>query len=275
MKSGEKFRNAMHAEKPLQLIGTVNAYNALMAEKTGYLAIYLSGAGVANISYGVPDIGITRFDQVLEDATRILSVTSLPLIVDIDTGFDKTAEVVKTLNEVGAAGVQIEDQVQTKKCGHLDQKNLITKNEMCRKIEAAVNAKIDKSFVIIARTDALGQESLQETILRALSYKEAGADIIFVEAATDREQYKAIKKAVQLPILANMTEFGKTPLLTLKELSKADVDIALYPLSATRAMNLAALKVYQDIRKHGSQKKSIPHMQTRNELYEFLNYMDA
>lgn len=278
MNSGEKFRQAMQAEKPLQLVGTVNAYSALMAKEVGYLAIYLSGASVANNSYGVPDIGITCFEQVLEDAKRIVQATDLPLIVDIDTGFEnefEIAHVIQTLNKIGVAGVQIEDQTADKRCGHLEGKKLITKEEMYLKIQGAVSAKLDKEFVIIARTDALSLEDIQGTILRGLSYKQAGADILFIEAATTLDQYAAIKKAVQMPILANITEFGKTPLFTSQELLKADVDIALYPLSASRAMNLAALKVYRDIREHGTQKKSIPEMQTRKELYHFLNYQEG
>lgn len=275
MNMGQKFRQAMKDENPLQIVGTVNAFTALMAKSLGYRAIYLSGAGVANISYGLPDTGITTFDNVLEDAIRIIAAVDLPLIVDIDTGFgnEKIIErVIKTLERAQVAGVHIEDQVFDKRCGHLEGKKLCSANEMCLRIKAAVNARSSKDFLIIARVDAIATEGLEHAISRAVQYKQAGADIIFAEAVTTPEEYAAFKKAVSIPILANITEFGKTPAFTLQELQSVGVDIVLYPLSASRAMNLAALNVYKDIREHGTVKNSLANMQTREDLYRFLNY---
>lgn len=272
---GHKFRQAMMLEIPLQIVGTVNAFTAIMAKEVGFKAIYLSGAGVANISHGLPDIGITSFHDLFEDALRIITSVDLPLIVDIDTGFGNEYSIthtVKTLERIGVAGVHIEDQIFEKRCGHLDNKKLCNMEEMCLRIKTAVNARVDKEFVIIARTDALSVEGIEKTLERSLAYKQAGADILFVEAVTKLEDYITFKKYLKMPILANITEFGKTPLFTLDELAKSQVDIVLYPLSASRAMNKAALNVYQDIKTNGTQKNSIPHMQTRDELYKFLNY---
>lgn len=273
--NSQKFLQAMQAEKPLQLVGAVNAFTAIMAKDAGFQAIYLSGAGVANISYGLPDVGITTLDHVLEDAARILNAVDIPLIVDIDTGFGNELNIkraIRTLNQLGVAGVHIEDQVFDKRCGHLDDKKLVSSEEMCLRIKAAVSAKIDEEFIIIARTDALSVEGMDQTIQRAIQYKKAGADMIFLEAASDLKQYALFKKAIDLPLLANMTEFGKTPLFELQELRQAGVDIVLYPLSASRAMNKAALNTYRDIRQNGTAKKSVPSMQTRDELYRLLDY---
>ncbi|HRD56024.1 MAG TPA: methylisocitrate lyase [Parachlamydiaceae bacterium] len=273
--NGKKFKQAMKEEKPLQLAGTLNAFSALMAKEVGFKAIYLSGAGIANISYGVPDIGMTTLENVLEEAGRILKAVDLPLIVDLDTGFDENLKkAVDLLSCLKSAGIHIEDQVPQKKCGHLENKKLVSTKEMCLKIKEAVNARQDPDFLIIARTDALSIEGEKQTLERAKSYKEAGADILFLEAAKSLEQYSLFKKNLDMPILANLTEFGKTPIFSLEELKNAGVDIALYPLSASRAMQKAAFNVYQDIRKNGSQKKSLPHMQTREELYKLLNYSD-
>lgn len=275
LSNGQKFRQAMEKEKPLQLVGVINAYAALLAKSVGFQALYLSGASIANISFGVPDIGITTFKDVFEEAKRILSAVDMPLIVDLDTGFCDEQSLKKTIQSLeilGVAGIHLEDQIKDKKCGHLPKKQLISKDEMSAKIEMASNARKDKNFVIIARSDALHVEGIDQTLERALLYKKAGADMFFLEAAEKIDEYQYFKKQLQIPILANLTEFGKTPLFTLEELQKADVDIALYPLSASRAMQQAALLVYQDIRKNGSQKNSIQKMQTREELYHFLNY---
>jgi methylisocitrate lyase len=275
MNMAQKFRQAMQDENPLQIVGTVNAFTAIMAKSLNFRAIYLSGAGVANISYGLPDTGITTFDNILEDARRIITAVDIPLIVDIDTGFgnEKTIErVVKTLERAQIAGIHIEDQVFDKRCGHLEGKKLCSTDEMCLRIKAAVNARTNPDFCIIARVDGLGVEGLDKTIERALEYKNAGADIIFAEAVTSLQDYAALKKALKIPILANITEFGKTPQFSLQELNQAGVEIILYPLSAARAMNLAAFNVYKDIRENGTAKNSIPHMLTRDELYRFLNY---
>lgn len=270
---GQKFREAMKLEKPLQIVGAANAYMAIMAKDAGFRALYLSGAGVANISYGLPDIGITSFDNVFIDAFRIVSAVDIPLIVDIDTGFGNEYSIklaVNALERIGVAGIHIEDQTFDKKCGHLEGKKIVETAEMCLRLKACCSARQNKDFVIIARTDAMAAEGMEKTIKRALSYKEAGADIIFAEAFTTLDQYTLFKNAVNMPILANITEFGKTPLFTITELK--DVDLVLYPLSASRAMNLAALNVYRDIRENGTQKKSVTHMQTREELYQFLKY---
>lgn len=270
---GKNFKLALIKEHPLQIVGTINAYIAIMAKSVGFNAIYLSGAGIANSSYGIPDIGLTTLENVLEDTRRITSASNLPLLVDIDTGWgNRIAESIVALIQAGAAGVHIEDQVFDKRCGHLSSKALVSKDEMVKRIKTAVAAKTDPDFVIMARTDAFAQEGMQGIIDRALAYKEAGADMLFPEALTKLEEYQAIKKAVGLPILANITEFGKTPLFTLDELKQAGVDMALYPLSANRAMNLAALNVLKDLREHGTQKESTQHMQTREDLYRFLNY---
>jgi methylisocitrate lyase len=273
---GTKFRKAMANEKPLQVIGTINAYAALMAQKIGFHALYLSGAGVANSSYGLPDLGMTTLDNVLEDTIRITTAVDLPLLVDIDTGWGNEfmiARTIKAMEKAGAAAVHIEDQVTNKRCGHRPGKALIPKEEMVDRIKAAVQAKTDPNFVIMARTDALAVEGLTAAIDRSIAYCAAGADMLFPEALQSLEQYSAFKKAVRVPILANLTEFGRTPLFTLKQLADAGVDIALYPLSVNRAMNFAAHKALKEIREKGTQSKLLDQMQTRDELYEFLNYL--
>ncbi len=272
---GAKLRNALAQEKPLQVVGTINAYHALMAERTGYKAIYLSGGGVAAGSLGLPDLGISTLDDVLTDLRRITDVCDLPLLVDIDTGFGAAfniARTIKSLIKFGAAGCHIEDQVAAKRCGHRPGKAIVTKEEMVDRIKAAVDARIDEQFVIMARTDALTIEGLEAAIDRASAYVAAGADMIFPEAVTDLSMYKKFVETVKVPVLANITEFGFTPLFTIKELDSAGVSLVLYPLSAFRAMNKAALAVYQAVRKDGSQKQVIDLMQTREELYDFLGY---
>jgi len=273
--SGTKLREALAHEKPLQIIGTINAYHALMAERTGYKAIYLSGGGVSAGSLGLPDLGILTLDDVLTDARRITDVCDLPLLVDVDTGFGgafNIARTIKALIKFGAAGCHIEDQVVSKRCGHRLGKAIVTKDEMVDRIKAAVDARIDEQFVIMARTDALALEGLEPAIDRASACVEAGADMIFPEAVTDLSMYKKFVEAVKVPVLANITEFGSTPLFTIKELDSVGVSLVLYPLSAFRAMNKAALTVYQAVRKNGSQKQVIELMQTREELYDFLGY---
>ena len=274
--AGSKFREAVTQEKPLQIIGTICAYHAVMAKRVGYRAIYLSGAGVAAGSLGMPDLGISNLDDVLTDIRRISDVCDLPLLVDVDTGFGASAfnvaRTTRSLIKFGAAAMHIEDQVGAKRCGHRPGKELVSKEEMADRIKAAVDARTDPSFVIMARTDALANEGLDSAIQRIQKYVEAGADMVFPEAITELSMYRKVADAVKVPILANITEFGKTPLFTVDELRSAGVAIALYPLTAFRAMNKAALKVYQAVRKDGSQKGVVSEMQTREELYEFLNY---
>jgi methylisocitrate lyase len=276
MSAGEKFRKALSEETPLQVIGTINAYHALMAKRTGFRAIYLSGGGVAAGSLGLPDLGISNLDDVLTDIRRITDVCDLPLLVDVDTGFGASAfnvaRTTRSLIKFGAAAMHIEDQVGAKRCGHRPGKELVSREEMCDRIKAAVDARSDPSFVIMARTDALASEGLDSAVSRCASYVKAGADMIFPEAITDLGMYKKVADAVKVPILANITEFGKTPLFTVDELRAAKVAIALYPLSAFRAMNKAALKVYETLRKKGTQKDTLADMQTRDELYDFLGY---
>lgn len=269
------FRSLCKLESPLQILGVQNAFTALMAKQCGYRCIYLSGAGVSNQCFGLPDVGLTTLNDVAEECRRITSAVDLPLIVDIDTGWGAERMIdrtIKTLIQAGAAGVHIEDQHSDKRCGHLESKKLVSKSEMVARIAAAVEARKDSSLLIIARTDALAVEGFESTIERSKAYAQAGAEVLFAEAFTDLNQYALIKEATGLPILANCTEFGKTPLVTLKEFGKFGVDMVLYPLSCTRAMNLAALKVMEDIRKNGTQKASLEQMQTRQELYRFLNY---
>ena len=274
--AGARFRAALAAEKPLQIAGTINAYHARMAERVGFKAIYLSGGGVAAGSLGLPDLGISSLDDVLTDVERITNVCDLPLLVDVDTGFGSSAfniaRTVKSLIKSGAAAMHIEDQVGAKRCGHRPNKELVSLDEMVDRIRAAADAKTDPDFVVIARTDALAVEGFQAAIDRAVACAEAGADMIFPEAMTELGMYKKFYDAVKLPILANITEFGATPLFTVDELRSADVAMALYPLSAFRAMNAAALKVFQAIRKEGTQKNVVDTMQTRNDLYDYLNY---
>ena len=273
---GARFRAALAAETPLQVPGTICAYHAILAEKTGYKAIYLSGGGVAAGSLGVPDLGITTLDDVLTDARRITDACALPLLVDVDTGFGASAfniaRTVRSLVKVGAAALHIEDQVGAKRCGHRPGKELVSQAEMVDRIKAAVDARPDPAFVIMARTDALAVEGLQAAIDRAGACAEAGADMIFPEAITELAMYRRFADAVGVPVLANITEFGQTPLFTLAELKDAGVALALYPLSAFRAMNNAALDVYRTLRRDGTQKNVVDTMQTRAELYEFLGY---
>ena len=274
--AGARFRQALKEEQPLQIVGTIIANHALMAKHTGFRAIYLSGGGVAAGSLGMPDLGINTLDDVLTDTRRITDVCDLPLLVDVDTGFGASAfniaRTVRSLVKAGAAAMHIEDQVGAKRCGHRPGKELVAREEMADRIKAAVDARTDPGFVIMARTDALANEGLDKAVERAAAYVEAGADMIFPEAVTDLEQYRKVVGAVKVPVLANITEFGKTPLFTLEELRSAGVAIALYPLTAFRAMNKAALNVYQSVRKTGSQKDAVGTMQTRDELYDYLNY---
>jgi len=276
MSAGAKFRAAMREEKPLQCVGAICAYHARMAERSGYKSIYLSGGGVAAGSLGLPDLGISGLDDVLTDVRRITDVCTLPLLVDVDTGFGASAfniaRTVKSLIKYGAAAMHIEDQVGAKRCGHRPGKELVSAGEMVDRIKAAVDARTDPDFVIMARTDALAVEGLQAAIDRALACVEAGADAIFPEAMTELAMYRQFAAAVKVPILANITEFGSTPLFTLEELRLANVSIALYPLSAFRAMNKAALNVYQTLRREGTQKNVVATMQTRTELYDYLDY---
>lgn len=273
MTKGKQFKQALHAENPLQLMGTINAYCATMAQRVGYRAIYLSGAGVANASYGIPDVGETTLDNVCEDACRITAAVDAPLIVDMDTGWGDPAKSVSSLIQAGVAGAHMEDQVSAKKCGHLNNKQLISTDAMVDRIESAKtgNAK-DPDFYLIARTDAFANEGLDAAITRANAYLAAGADAIFIEALTRLDQYKIFCDAINAPVLANITEFGKTPLFTVDELGSVGVRIILYPLSAFRAMNQAALAVYETIRKEGTQQSVIDLMQDRKTLYDFLGY---
>ena len=275
MTPGLLFKKAIEAERPLQVIGAINAYHAKFAEKTGYKAIYLSGGGVAAGSLGVPDLGISTLEDVLIDIRRITDSTSLPLLVDVDTGFGGAFNIARTIRSVeksGAAAVHIEDQIQAKRCGHRPNKSIVSQNEMVDRIKSAVDAKNDENFVIMARTDALAVEGLQSAIDRACACVEAGADMIFPEAINDLDTYKKFTKSVDVPVLANITEFGATPLFSLDELDSVGIAIALYPLSAFRAMNKAALNIYKGLRKEGTQKNLVEQMQTREELYEFLDY---
>jgi methylisocitrate lyase len=274
--AGDRLRAGLAAEKPLQLVGTINAYHARLAERVGYRAIYLSGGGVAAGSLGLPDLGISGLDDVLTDVRRITDACALPLLVDVDTGFGASAfniaRTVKSLTKFGAAGMHIEDQVGAKRCGHRPNKELVTQPEMVDRIKAAADAKTDAEFVVMARTDALAVEGLQAAIDRACACVEAGADMIFPEAITELAMYRTFADAVNVPILANITEFGKTPLFTVEELRSANVAMALYPLSAFRAMNAAALRVYEAIRKNGTQKDVVELMRSRDDLYDFLDY---
>lgn len=276
MTAGEKFRKALAEEKPLQVIGAINANHALMAKKAGYRAIYLSGGGVAAGSLGMPDLGISGLDDVLTDIRRITDVCDLPLLVDVDTGFGSSAfnvaRTTRALAKFGAAAMHIEDQVGAKRCGHRPNKELVSKEEMADRIKAAVDARTDRSFVIMARSDALANEGLDKCIERLVAYRDAGADMIFPEAITDLPMYRKVKDAVKVPILANITEFGKSPLYTVDELRGAGCDIVLYPLTAFRAMNKAAQKVYDTVRRQGTQKSLLGEMQTREELYDVIGY---
>jgi methylisocitrate lyase len=278
MTPGAKFRQALKEEKPLQVVGAINAYHAILAKASGFRAIYTSGGGVAAGSLGVPDLGISNLDDVLTDVRRITDACDLPLLVDVDTGFGASAfnvaRTVKSLIKFGAAALHIEDQVGAKRCGHRPGKELVSREEMVDRIKAAADARSDPGFFIIARTDALASEGFDRMLERARACVEAGADGIFPEAITDLDMYRRVADAVKVPVLANITEFGQTPLFTLEELRKAGIAIALYPLSAFRAANLAALKVYETLRERGTQKDSVPTMQTRDDLYKFLGYHD-
>lgn len=274
---GAKFRAAVEQECPLQCIGAINAYHARLAEASGFKSLYVSGGGVAAGSCGIPDLGITALEDVLIDVRRITEVTELPLLVDIDTGWGgafNIARTVRSMIKAGAAAVHIEDQVLQKRCGHRPNKAIVTQGEMVDRIKAAVDARIDDDFVIMARTDALAVEGLQSAIDRACACVEAGADMIFPEAITELSMYRQFVEAVDVPVLANITEFGSTPLFTVDELASADVALVLYPLSAFRAMNAAALNVYQAVRRDGTQKNVVDSMQTRADLYQYLGYHD-
>lgn len=272
---GRLLRLALADEKPLQVAGAVNAYTALMAERVGFRALYLSGAGVANASLALPDLGMTTLSEVLEDVRRVTAASRLPLLVDVDTGWGHAFMIGRTVREMiraGAAGVHIEDQVAAKRCGHRPGKALVGAGEMADRIRAAVDARTDPDFVIMARTDAAAVEGLDAAVERACRYREAGADMIFPEALTSLDQYRQFAAAAGIPVLANMTEFGLTPLYTVEELAGAGVSLVLYPLSAFRAMSAAALRVYRAIREDGTQRRVVEGMQSRAELYDFLGY---
>src|SRR3990167_8672426 len=271
----QTLKQALNSESPLQIIGTINAYSAIMAEKTGFKALYLSGGGCANASYGLPDLAMTSLDNVLEDVRRITGVTSTPLLVDMDTGWGSELNVSRSVSQLikaGAAAAHIEDQSFVKRCGHREGKKIVEIAEMVARIQAAVAGKTDPDFYLIARTDAMQSEGLSKTIDRAQKYMGAGADAIFAEAFYTLDDYKKLSAEINAPILANITEFGKTPLFTVEELKSAGVEMVLYPLSAFRAMNQAALNVFQTIRKNGTQTEVIHQMQDRKTLYEFLDY---
>jgi methylisocitrate lyase len=275
MSAGARFRAALAEERPLQIVGTINAYTARLAEKAGHRAIYLSGAGVANASFGLPDLAMTTLNDVCEDVRRIAGATDLPLLVDADTGWGSAFMIARTISEMsraGAAGCHLEDQVGVKRCGHRPGKALVEPGEMCDRLKAAVDGRSDASFVIMARTDAHAVEGQQAAIDRAVSYVEAGADMIFAEALTTLDEYRQFVKAVEVPVLANLTEFGRTPLFTVDELAAAGIAMTLYPLSAFRAMSKAALEVYSAIRSDGTQQAVVDRMQTRMELYDVLGY---
>lgn len=268
-------RKLLAQECPLQIVGTINAYTALLAKRAGFRAIYLSGAGVANASYGLPDLGITNLTDVLTDVSRITDACDLPLLVDIDTGWGAElgiSRTIKSMIKAGAAGVHLEDQVSSKRCGHRPKKEIVDTNEMCDRLKAAIDAKYDPHFVLMARTDALAIEGLEKTIERIHRYIEAGAEMIFFEGATDLAQYQAVTQACSVPVLANITEFGVTPLYTKEELQQVGIQLILYPLSAFRAMSATAIQVYETIHSRGSQKSVVSEMQTRDQLYDILNY---
>ena len=276
--AGRAFRDAVQSESPLQLVGAINANHALLAKRAGYKAIYLSGGGVAAGSLGIPDLGISTLDDVLTDVRRITDVCDLPLLVDADIGFGPSAfnvvRTVKSLIKAGAAGMHIEDQVGAKRCGHRPNKEIVSKQEMVDRIKAAVDARTDENFVVMARTDALAVEGLESALDRAQAYIDAGADMLFPEAITELAMYRLFTDKISVPVLANITEFGKTPLFTLDELRSVNIAIALYPLTAFRAMNKAAENVYNPLRREGTQQSLISQMQTRDELYQSINYYD-
>ena len=272
---GQRFRAALDAEHPLQIMGVINAYCARLAERAGFRALYLSGAGVANASFGLPDLGMTNLADVVEDARRITSTTALPLLVDCDTGWGSPLTIARTVREMSRAGVaaiHLEDQIDAKRCGHRPGKQLVTADVMVGRLKAAVDARLDSGLVIIARTDAAAGEGIEAAIERAAKYVEAGADAIFAEALTEPEHYRQFTRAIKVPVLANMTEFGKSPLMTVDELRDLGVRMVLYPLTAFRAMNAAAVKVYETVRTAGTQQSLVSTMQTRVDLYDVLNY---
>jgi methylisocitrate lyase len=273
--AGARLRAAIEAERPLQVVGTINAYSALLAAQSGFRAIYVSGAGVANASFGLPDLGMTSLNDVCEDVRRITAACELPLLVDADTGWGGAFNIAKTCKDLiksGAAGMHLEDQVQAKRCGHRPGKALVAAEEMCDRLKAAVDGRTDPSFVIMARTDAHAVEGQKAALERAQAYVEAGADMIFAEALTSLEEYRQFTSTIRVPVLANLTEFGKTPFFTTTELGSVGVRLVLYPLSAFRAMSQAALAVYAAVRKDGTQKNVVERMQTRTQLYEVLGY---
>lgn len=275
--AGKKFRQALAKNKPLQIVGTINAYTAMMAEKIGHQAVYISGGACANASYGLPDLGMTSLNDVAEDARRITAVVETPLMVDIDTGWGGAFNIARTIKEMqraGVAAVHMEDQVAQKRCGHRPNKEIVSQQEMVDRIKAAVDAKTDDDFFIMARTDAYAIDGLQAAVDRASACIEAGADGIFAEAMAILDEYTAFKNAIDAPLLANMTEFGMSPLFDKEELAVSGVDMILYPLTATRAMHKAAEMVYRDVLEKGHQKDMVQHMQTREELYEYLGYHD-
>jgi methylisocitrate lyase len=273
--AGSRLRDAVATETPLQVVGTINAYAARLAERTGFKAIYLSDGGLAAASLGLPDLGICTVDDVLTDVRRITDITDLPLLVDADTGFGNAlniARMVKSMIKAGAAGIHIEDQVAAKRCGHRPNKVLVPREEMVDRIKAAVDAKTDSQFVIMARTDALASEGLESTLERAVACVEAGADMVFAEAITELDMYRRFVEIVKVPVLANVTEFGLTPLFSVQQFKEVGVSLVLYPLSAFRAMSAAALKVYLALRADGTQTNVLPLMQTRREMYDYLDY---
>ncbi len=275
--AGKGFKEALRLEKPLQLPGVINAYAALLGAQAGFKALYLSGAGVANAGFGLPDCGIITLTDICEETHRITACSDLPLLVDGDTGFGGRLNIrnmIKLLINAGASGVHIEDQVFPKRCGHRPGKQLVTKEEMVDRLKAAVDARTESDFVIMARTDAIASEGIQGALERAQAYVTAGADMVFAEAVTNLEDYRVFTEGLNVPVLANMTEFGQTPLFTVSDLQSVGVQLVLYPLSAFRAMSQAAIKTYQTIRQEGTQAKLIPLMQTREELYQILHYMD-
>ncbi len=274
---GQRFRHALAKNKPLQIMGTINAYTALMATKIGHQAVYISGGACANASYGLPDLAMTSMNDVLEDARRITAVVDTPLVIDIDTGWGGAFNIARTIKEsirAGVAAVHIEDQVAAKRCGHRPNKELVSSAEMVDRIKAAVDAKTDENFFVIARTDAYANEGLQAAVDRASAYVEAGADGVFAEAMATLAEYRAYDAAIDAPLLANMTEFGVSPLFDIHELAAHGVDMVLYPLTATRAMNKAAEMVYRDVLEKGHQRDVVDAMQTRMELYDYLNYQE-
>ena len=275
--AGAAFRSAIDQERPLQIVGTLNAYSGLLAEQAGFRALYVSGAGVANASFGLPDLGLTSLNDVAEDVRRLTGATDLPVLVDADTGWGPALMIARTIRELtraGAAGCHIEDQVQTKRCGHRPGKALVSADEMVDRVKSAVDGRIDDAFVVCARTDALASEGLDAAVERSCRYVQAGADVIFAEAVTELDQYRSFVAATGVPILANITEFGKTPLFTVEELADAGVRCVLYPLSAFRAMSQAAIRVYEALRQEGTQQGVVDTMQSRDALYDVLRYRD-